>query len=113
MSAVSCDVLVVGLGPAGGAAAAAAAKLGLRVVGVEKKRVVGVPVQPNALPPNLCRLADLNEGAGPTAEASRSADLDLDALLGGGPETRRATGAPVASLKFVLWTVDQGAGTAK
>ena len=45
MSAVSCDVLVVGLGPAGGAAAAAAAKLGLRVVGVEKKRVVGVPVQ--------------------------------------------------------------------
>jgi geranylgeranyl reductase family protein len=45
MSALSCDVLVVGLGPAGGAAAAAAAKLGLRVVGVEKKRVVGVPVQ--------------------------------------------------------------------
>ncbi|HXV09861.1 MAG TPA: geranylgeranyl reductase family protein [Burkholderiales bacterium] len=45
MSALTCDVLVVGLGPAGGAAAAAAAKLGLRVVGVEKKRVVGVPVQ--------------------------------------------------------------------
>lgn len=45
MNTVSCDVLVVGLGPAGGAAAAAAAKLGLKVVGVEKKRVVGVPVQ--------------------------------------------------------------------
>jgi geranylgeranyl reductase family protein len=45
MSAVPCDVLVVGLGPAGGAAAAAAAKLGLKVVAIEKKRAVGVPVQ--------------------------------------------------------------------
>jgi digeranylgeranylglycerophospholipid reductase len=45
MSAVRCDVLVVGLGPAGGSAAAAAAKLGLKVVAIEKKRAVGVPVQ--------------------------------------------------------------------
>jgi geranylgeranyl reductase family protein len=41
----SCDVLVIGLGPAGGAAAAAAARRGLRVIAVEKKAVVGVPVQ--------------------------------------------------------------------
>lgn len=41
----SCEVLVIGLGPAGGAAAAAAARRGLRVIAVEKKAVVGVPVQ--------------------------------------------------------------------
>ena len=45
MNAVTCDVLVVGLGPAGGASAAAAARLGLAVVAVDKKKVVGVPVQ--------------------------------------------------------------------
>lgn len=36
---------MIGLGPAGGAAAAAAARRGLRVIAVEKKAVVGVPVQ--------------------------------------------------------------------
>jgi geranylgeranyl reductase family protein len=45
MTTVNCDVLVVGLGPAGGAAAAASARLGLAVVAVEKKKTVGVPVQ--------------------------------------------------------------------
>jgi digeranylgeranylglycerophospholipid reductase len=39
------DVLVVGLGPAGGAAAAAAAHAGLSVLAVERKHQVGVPVQ--------------------------------------------------------------------
>jgi len=45
MKTVMCDVLVVGLGPAGGAAALAAARLGLTVVAIEKKKTVGVPVQ--------------------------------------------------------------------
>lgn len=45
MKALSCDVLVIGLGPAGGAAAATASKLGLTVIAVEKKRAVGIPVQ--------------------------------------------------------------------
>jgi len=45
MNAIDCDVLVVGLGPAGGSAAATAARLGLAVVAVEKKKAVGVPVQ--------------------------------------------------------------------
>jgi geranylgeranyl reductase family protein len=40
-----CDVLVVGLGPAGGAAAWAAAARGLRVIAIDRKRQVGVPVQ--------------------------------------------------------------------
>ncbi len=45
MTETHCDVLVVGLGPAGGAAAAAAARQGFRVVAIEKKREIGVPVQ--------------------------------------------------------------------
>ncbi len=40
-----CDLLVIGLGPAGGAAAWAAACRGLRVIALERKRVVGHPVQ--------------------------------------------------------------------
>ncbi|MBI5751954.1 MAG: geranylgeranyl reductase family protein [Hydrogenophilales bacterium] len=39
------DVLVIGLGPAGGAAATAAARAGLSVLAVERKQQVGVPVQ--------------------------------------------------------------------
>jgi geranylgeranyl reductase family protein len=40
-----CDVLVVGLGPGGAAAAWAAARRGLHVIAVERKRQIGVPVQ--------------------------------------------------------------------
>ena len=39
------DVLVVGLGPAGGVAATVAARAGLSVLAVERKQQVGVPVQ--------------------------------------------------------------------
>ena len=39
------DVLVVGLGPAGSSAAAAAARAGARVLGVDKRHEVGLPVQ--------------------------------------------------------------------
>ena len=42
---ISCDILVVGAGPAGGAAALTAARLGTRVLVVDRKQVVGVPVQ--------------------------------------------------------------------
>ena len=41
----SCDILVVGAGPAGSTAALAAAREGARVVVVDRRRVVGVPVQ--------------------------------------------------------------------
>jgi digeranylgeranylglycerophospholipid reductase len=39
------DVIVVGLGPAGACAAAAAARAGLRVIGIDRKKVAGLPVQ--------------------------------------------------------------------
>ena len=39
------DVLVVGLGPAGGAAARAAAAGGLRVLAIDRREVIGEPVQ--------------------------------------------------------------------
>ncbi|MEK6749015.1 MAG: NAD(P)/FAD-dependent oxidoreductase [Pseudomonadota bacterium] len=39
------DVLICGLGPAGSAAAYSAARNGLQVVALDKKKVVGVPVQ--------------------------------------------------------------------
>ncbi len=41
----TCDVVVVGLGPAGAAAAAAAAGAGLRVIGLDRRKAPGVPVQ--------------------------------------------------------------------
>ena len=42
---LACDVLVVGLGPAGASAAAAAARRGLGVIGLDKRTVPGLPVQ--------------------------------------------------------------------
>jgi len=45
MTMRDCDVLVVGLGPGGGAAATAAARVGLRVVAIDRKREIGAPVQ--------------------------------------------------------------------
>jgi len=47
------DVLVVGLGPAGASAAAAAARTGLRVVAVDRRREAGVPVQCAEFVPTL------------------------------------------------------------
>lgn len=45
MKPQECDVLVIGLGPGGGAAASMAAAAGLRVIAVERKREIGTPVQ--------------------------------------------------------------------
>jgi len=41
----SCDVLVVGLGPAGSRAAAEAALAGCSVIALERKKTIGIPVQ--------------------------------------------------------------------
>ena len=45
MTDVDVDVLCAGLGPAGARAAAAAARRGLRVLAVDRKREPGLPVQ--------------------------------------------------------------------
>jgi geranylgeranyl reductase family protein len=45
MRTYNCDILVVGAGPAGSAAALIPAEKGLRVLMVDRRRVVGVPVQ--------------------------------------------------------------------
>jgi digeranylgeranylglycerophospholipid reductase len=45
MTPTTCDILVVGAGPAGSAAALAAAGLGARVLVVERRHVIGVPVR--------------------------------------------------------------------
>jgi geranylgeranyl reductase family protein len=42
---IETDVLVIGLGPAGGAAALAAARGGAAVLAIERKKEIGVPVQ--------------------------------------------------------------------
>lgn len=39
------DVLIIGLGPAGAAAASAAAERGLSVIGVDRRHEIGIPVQ--------------------------------------------------------------------
>ncbi len=45
MTHPACDVLVIGLGPGGGTAAAAAAAAGLSVIGIDRKKEIGIPVQ--------------------------------------------------------------------
>ncbi len=45
MTRAGCDILVVGAGPAGTAAALAAAQAGARVTVVDRRRTIGVPVQ--------------------------------------------------------------------
>lgn len=45
MTRAGCDILVVGAGPAGTAAALAAAQAGARVTVVDRRRAIGVPVQ--------------------------------------------------------------------
>ncbi len=45
MMQIQPDILIVGLGPAGAAAATAAARAGLRVMGIDRRREAGVPVQ--------------------------------------------------------------------
>jgi geranylgeranyl reductase family protein len=45
MKTMTCDILVIGAGPAGSSAAREASSMGARVVVVDRRAVIGVPVQ--------------------------------------------------------------------
>ena len=45
MKSITCDILIIGAGPAGSSAAIAAAKKGMDVLVVEQRAEIGVPVQ--------------------------------------------------------------------
>ena len=60
MTALTCDVLVIGSGPAGAATARAAARGGLRVLLVDKKAELGTPTQcSGAISANALHEADV------------------------------------------------------
>jgi NAD(P) transhydrogenase len=78
------DVVVIGSGPAGRAAALESARLGLRAALVERRTVVGgVCVNAGTVPSKLLRAAALNAAAERDSAAlrSRPARIDLRALL--------------------------------
>jgi geranylgeranyl reductase family protein len=50
---IGCDVLVVGLGPAGASAAMEAAQKGARVIAIDRRAVAGLPVQCAEFVPKL------------------------------------------------------------
>lgn len=52
MRVIDCDVLVVGMGPGGAAAARVAAAAGLHTIAVDKRSEIGVPVQCAEFVPN-------------------------------------------------------------
>lgn len=79
----NCDLLVVGLGPAGARAATEAAKAGLSVIALERKKRIGVPVQCAEFIP-----LPLSGYAGPEARA-QGVDA-MDTVLPSGERSGRA-----------------------
>lgn len=125
-SAPSCDVLVVGLGPAGASAGAAAARAGLKVIGLDKREVPGLPVQcaefvPLSLGAEVAGLAadvvqpieamdSYTEGEGPRRDPLPGHIVDrarFDAHL---VETARAAGADCRFGAVVAEVRDGGVG---
>ncbi len=120
-AAHDCDVLVVGLGPAGASAAAAAARAGLRVIGLDKRAVAGLPVQCAEFVPlslaaevgDLARdvvqpieaMASYTEGEGPRLDPLPGHIIDrarfdahlVETVLGAGADCR--FGAVVAEVR--------------
>ena len=63
MKTYECDILVIGAGPAGSAAAHASACKGLNVLLIDRKAVVGVPVRcAEYIPSMLLREIDIGKG---------------------------------------------------
>lgn len=117
---LTCDVVVIGLGPAGASAARAAARAGARVIGLDRRVRPGEPVQcaefvPLSLSSEVDRLADLavqpieamatyTEGDGPRRDPLPGWIVDrarfdrtlVEAAIAAGAECRFA--APVATV---------------
>jgi geranylgeranyl reductase family protein len=90
MTARNCDVLVVGFGPAGARAAAAAARAGCSVIGIERKKIVGLPVQcAEFIPLPMARYARDETRAQPIA--------GMATWLPSGARTQRAFGGLMIS----------------
>lgn len=90
MTVRHCDVLVVGFGPAGARAAAAASRAGCSVIGVERKKVVGLPVQcAEFIPLPMARYARDETRAQPIA--------GMATWLPSGARTKRAFGGLMIS----------------
>ncbi len=87
---LDCDVLVVGLGPAGAAAATAAARAGARVIGLDRRAVPGLPVQCAEFVPRSLgtELADLGRDVVQPIDAM---DTHIE---GAGSEGSRRDGLP-------------------
>ncbi len=83
MAQRGCDVLVIGLGPAGASAAAAAARAGCSVIAIERKKLIGIPVQcAEFIPLPLARYAN---------EAARAQPITgMATYLPSGERTERA-----------------------
>ena len=103
MSVLTADVLVVGLGPAGSCAAAAAAAQGLRVVALDRRRRVGDPVQCAEFVPAMIgqEVADIARVSRQPIRAMvtfvESEDPDITACFRGRMIDRRAFDAVLAA----------------
>jgi digeranylgeranylglycerophospholipid reductase len=84
MAVERADVLVLGLGPAGASAAAAAARQGLRVIAVDRKREPGRPVQCAEFVPAIVGI-DVGDLAASTRQRIRSM---LTFVEGDGPDVK-------------------------
>lgn len=109
-SEVSCDILVVGAGPAGGATALAAARRNIRVLVVDRRQVVGMPVRCAELIPAML-MGHIDLGKSFIVQATRG----MKTYLPGEPVSEmRAPGFTIHRHLFdqamICAAIDSGAG---
>ncbi len=107
MSFERIDVLVVGLGPAGSCAAAAAARLGASVIAVDRRREAGVPVQCAEFVPAMIGIE-----VGKLAAAVRQPITSMITFVGDDPPdvTRPFPGQMLDRTAFDAALVDEALG---
>ena len=111
MTDVTVDVLCAGLGPAGARAAAAAARRGLRVLAVDRKREPGLPVQCAEFVPAL--IGSQRRRARALGAAVDPRDGDLRRNRNAGPDRSlspaRCSIAPLSMRALVDEAIEAGA----